>query len=189
MGGTGRGVLQCRGRYTDLRPLTRAREESCALWAVREGKWGWRPAVAGFTSSGEQLMLSAASRCRWEIRRGTWGRQDSTEKIAVGVAEKQFVVYLWTVCQKVLRGAMAPALGMKRSTPYTRMGATRDAASLWHRYGGRPALGGQRCLMRVKAPWGRASRCGKWAEESRAGVNQYLSHCTRSQGRNSSPFI
>ena len=54
MGGTGRGVLQCRGRYTDLKPLVRAPEESCALWAEREGKQAWRRAVGRFTSDGSR---------------------------------------------------------------------------------------------------------------------------------------
>jgi len=37
---------------------------------------------------------------------------------------------------------MAPALGVKRSAPYWRMGATKNVASLFHMYGARPALGG-----------------------------------------------
>ena len=84
---------------------------------------------------------------------------------------------------------MAPALGVKRPAPYSRMGATRDVASLWHRYGASPGPGGLRCLMRAKAPRATASRCEKWAEESRAGVNQYPSHGTKWRGRNSSPLI
>jgi len=48
-GGIGRGVLQYRGRYTNLRPLVRALEESCARLAEREGKEVWRRAVAGVT--------------------------------------------------------------------------------------------------------------------------------------------
>jgi len=43
--------------------------------------------------------------------------------------------------------------------------------------------------MRAKAPWTRASRCEKWAEESRAGMNQYLRHRTESRGQKSSPLI
>jgi len=46
------------------------------------------------------------------------------------VAEKQFVVHLWTLCQKVFRRAMAPALGGKRSAPYSRIRATKDVVSL-----------------------------------------------------------
>jgi len=40
IGGTGRGVFQCRGRYTDVRPLVKAREESGARCTEREGKEG-----------------------------------------------------------------------------------------------------------------------------------------------------
>jgi len=65
----------------------------------------------------------------------TGGRQDCTARIQVGVAEKQLVVHLWTLCQKVFRRAMAPALGVKSSAPYSKMGATKDVASLWHSYG------------------------------------------------------
>jgi len=76
---------------------------------------------------------------------------------------------------------MAPALGEARSAPYSRMGATRDIASLYHRYGARPAPGGLRRLMSAKAPWTRANRPEKWAEESRAGVNQYPCHLSESR--------
>ena len=107
----------------------------------------------------------------------------------MGVAEKQFVVHLWALCQKVLRRAMAPALAVKRSAPYSKMGATKDVASLWYRYGARPAPRGLRRLMRPNAPWVRASRCEKWAEESSAGVNQYPIHLSELRGRNSSPSI
>jgi len=98
----------------------------------------------------------------------TGGRQDSTAWIPVGVAEKQFVVHLWTLCQKVLRRSMAPGLCVKRSALYSRMGATKDVASLWYRYGARPTPGGLRHLMRAKACWARASTCEMWAENSRA---------------------
>jgi len=129
----------------------RALDESFARWAEREGKDVWRRAVAGFISGGEQTTRSAASPCRWEIRRATGGRQDSTARIPVGVAEKQFVVHLWTLCQKVFRRAIAPTLRVKRSAPYRKMGATKDVGSLWYRYGARPAPGGLRRLMRAKA--------------------------------------
>ena len=38
-------------------------------------------------------------------------------RIPVEVAEKKFVVHLWTLCENVLRRATAPALGVKRSVP------------------------------------------------------------------------
>jgi len=145
--------------------------------------------VAWFISGGEQTTRSAASLCRCEIRRATGGRQDSTATIRVGVGEKQFIVLLWTLWQEMLRRAMAPALGVKRSAPYGRMGATKDVASLWHRYGARPAPGGLKHLMRAKPPWARASRCEKCAEESRAGGNLYPSLLSQSRCRNSPPLI
>jgi len=69
------------------------------------------------------------------------------------------------------------------------MGVTKDVASLWHRYGARPAPGGLRRLMRANVPWARASWCEKWAEESSAGVSQYASHLSESRGGNSSPLV
>jgi len=117
IGGTGLGVFQWRGRYTDLRPLVKALKESPARCANRDRKETWRRAVAEFTSGGEHTTLSTTNLCRGDIRRGIGGRQDSTERIPVGVAEKQFVVHLWTLCQKVLRRAVAPAPGVKRSAP------------------------------------------------------------------------
>jgi len=61
------------------------------------------------------------------------GRQDSTESIPVGVAEKQFVVHLWTLRQKVSRRVVVPTLGVNRSAPYSRIGAIRLVANLWQR--------------------------------------------------------
>jgi len=95
--------------------LVRAIEESQARYAEREGKEGLRRPVAGFKSGGEYVILSAASLCLCVTRSGIRGRQDSTERIPVGIAAKQFVVYLWTLCQKVFRWAIVPALGVKRS--------------------------------------------------------------------------
>jgi len=45
------------------------------------------------------------------------GRHDSTESIPVGVAEKQFVVHLWTLRQNVSRRVVVPTLGVNRSAP------------------------------------------------------------------------
>jgi len=80
-----------------------ARDEAGARWPESERKVGWRRAVAGLTVGGEQTSLIAASLCRWVIRSEIGGRQDSTERIPLGVAEKQFVVHLRTLCQKVFR--------------------------------------------------------------------------------------
>jgi len=92
----------------NVRPFVRVLEEWCALWGERERKEVWRHADAGFTSGGEHTTLSAASLCRWDIRRGIGGRQDYTARIPIGVAEKQYVVHLWTLCQKVFGGPMHP---------------------------------------------------------------------------------
>jgi len=155
-----------------------AHEESGAQCTETEVKEGKRRAVAGFTLGGEQTTLSATSLCRWVIRRETGGRHDSTESIPVGVTEKQFVVYLWTLRQNVSRRAVLPTLGVNRSAPERRMGAINDVANLWQRLGGRPAPGGLRRRIRVNAPWARAKRREKCAAGSRAGVNQYPSHRT-----------
>jgi len=94
---------------------------------------GCRPAVAGLTLGREQTVLRAASLClcdtRWEIG----GRQDSMARMPMGVDEKQFVAHLCNLCQKVLSIVSKPTLGVKRSAPYRRMGATSEVASLWHR--------------------------------------------------------
>jgi len=94
-----------------------AREESGARCTESEGNEGWRRAVAGFKLGGEPTTLSAASLCRWAIMSVTGGRQDSTKSIPVGVAEKQFVVHLWTFCPNVSRRAVVPTLGVNRSAP------------------------------------------------------------------------
>jgi len=78
---------------------------------------GWRRAVAGFPLGGEQTTLSSASLCRWVTRRESGGRHDSTASIPVGVAEKQFVVHLWTLRQNVSRRVVVPTLGVNRSVP------------------------------------------------------------------------
>jgi len=69
------------------------------------------------------------------------------------------------------------------------MGANRDIASLWHRYRASPAPGGLRLLIRANAPCAGAWRREKWAEGSRAWVNQYPSQRTESLGWNISPLI
>jgi len=81
IGGTGRGVFQWSGRYTDEEPLVRALEESCARLGEREGKDAWRRAVAGFVSGGEQTTQSAARLYYSAIRRATRERQDFTARI------------------------------------------------------------------------------------------------------------
>jgi len=113
IGGTGLRDFQCKGRYTDDRPLVEAKE-SGALCPESDGKAGWRRAVAGFTVGGEQTTLRATSLCRCAITRETGGRQDSTESIPVGVAEKQFVVHRWTLSQNAPRLVAARTPGANR---------------------------------------------------------------------------
>ena len=55
--------------------------------------------------------------------------------------------------------------------------------------GGEGPPGGLNRLMSAKAPWASDRRREKWVEESRAGVNQYLSHLNESRGWNISPLI
>ena len=100
-----------------MRALVRALEESGAWCPDSNGKEGWMRAVAGFPLGGEPMTLSAASLCQSVIRREISGRHDSTESIPVGMAEKQFMAHLWTLCQKVLRRVVVPTLGVNRSAP------------------------------------------------------------------------
>jgi len=94
IGGTGRGVFQFRGRWTDLRPLVRALDESGTRCPEMEGRERWRRAVGGFTLGGEHTTLSAASLCLWVIRSRTGGRLDSTASMPMGGTEKQFLAYI-----------------------------------------------------------------------------------------------
>lgn len=77
----------------------------------------WRCALAGLMLGGEHTILSSATLCLWENKRATEGTPDCTKRILVGVAEKEFVVYLGTLCQKGLRRAIVPVVGVKRSAP------------------------------------------------------------------------
>jgi len=51
----------------------------------------------------------------------------------MGVDEKQLVAHLCTLCQKVLSLVKEHRLGVRRSSPYRRMGATSDVANLCDR--------------------------------------------------------
>jgi len=65
-----------------------------------------------------------------------------------------------------------PALGVNMSASYSSIGAIKELANLWQRYGARPAPGGPWRRIRAKAPWVSDRRREKWAEVSRAGVNE-----------------
>ena len=53
---------------------------------------------------------------------------------------------------------------------------------------GEAGTGGLSRLIREKAPWAWARRREKWAEESKAGENQYPSHRTESSRMELFPF-
>ena len=65
MGGVGTAERQSIGRYTEVRPLVRWREESWALKTEREGREEGRRAAAGFWVGGAQAMRRAASLLRY----------------------------------------------------------------------------------------------------------------------------
>lgn len=89
---------------------------SGAQYDRREAKEGCCHAIAGVTLRGEQTVQRAAGLCRCDTRRGIGGQQDSIARMLVGV-EKQFVVHLCTLCQRVLSLVIEPALRVKRSAP------------------------------------------------------------------------
>ena len=136
----------------------------------------WSHPAAGLISGGEVVSLRAAMRWRSSIRRGRGGRQASMAGKGIGVAEKHFVTLLWTCLQKESSLSCIFMRGVKKSEPYRRIGAMREEARRWQRYGGRPRPGGERRLTASKAPCARERRQAKWALVDRGGVNQYPSH-------------
>jgi len=103
-------------------------------------------------------------------------------KIGTGVEEKQLVTHLWTRCQNTSNLSCIFVRGVYRSAPYRRTGGSREEASLWQRYGGRPFHGGESLLIVSRAPGARDSLLLKWVLVEREGVNQYPSHLTSSLG-------
>ena len=99
--------------------------------------------AAGLISGGEEASLSAAMRCRCSISRGRGGRQASMANMGIGVEEKQLVTHLWTLLQKVSSLSCIFRRGVKRSAPYRKIGATREEARRWQRYGGDPCREGK----------------------------------------------
>jgi len=83
------------------RPFVRCLDESWALNDEREGKDGGSLAAAGFAYGGAQATLRAVSCLRYLQYEPTGGRQASWDRMEVGVEKKSFVVYLWTLCQKL----------------------------------------------------------------------------------------
>ena len=89
--------------------------------------------MAGLTSCWEQTVLTEASLSLCDTRRCIGGTQYSRAKMPIGVEEKQVEGHFCSLCQKLLRLVIVPALGVRRSAPYRRMGATSDFGSLWER--------------------------------------------------------
>ena len=114
-------------------------------------------------------------------------RQASRAKMEVEVEKKLFVVHLWTLCQKLFMPLSAVYVGVRRSAPYVSMGQRRPVVMRWRRKGRTPAPGEERRLMKEKTAGARESLCLKWCVEEGAGVNQYPSHLTTSEGRNRWP--
>ena len=168
-------------------PLRGLPHEGCfaGLSLVRRERWHWgdlkedllgtdlwsRPA-AWFISGGEEASLRAAIRWRCSISSGRGGRQASMAKMVIRVEEKQLVTHLWMRLQKESSLSCIFMRGVKRSEPYRRIGAIREVASRWQRYGGRPLPGGERRFTASKAPCARESLRAKWAMVDSEGVNQ-----------------
>ena len=92
-------------------------------------------------------------------------------KMVIGVEEKHLVTHRWMRLQKESSLSCIFMSGVKRSEPYRRIGAIRELARRWHRYGGRPLPGGERGLTASKAPCASESLRAKWALVDRDGVN------------------
>jgi len=73
--------------------------------------------VAGLITQGEPSTLRQARQYLYTRRRLSGGRQASTARMSVGVQEKQFVVDLWTLCQKAESLLSICAVGLKVSAP------------------------------------------------------------------------
>ena len=90
-------------------------------------------AATGLISRGEEVSLRAAMHCWCSISRVRGGRQDSIARTGIGVEEKQLVVHLWTLLQKVSSVSCIFRRRVKRSEPYRRIGTISKVASWWQR--------------------------------------------------------
>jgi len=68
-------------------------------------------------------------------------------RMSVGVQVKQFVYYLWVLCQKAESFLIIWTVGVNTFPPYPRMGKSKDDARRWHRKGGRPIPEGDSRLI------------------------------------------
>ena len=53
--------------------------------------------------------------------------------MGIGVEEKQLVTHLWALLQKVSSLSRIFWRGVKRSAPYSKIGAIKEEASQWQR--------------------------------------------------------
>ena len=95
----------------------RWRLESGALWEEVEGNEGGSLAAAGLISGGAQASRSAAVHRLWGRSENRGGMQASQAKIGTGVEEKQLVIHLRTLFQKIVILSRIVVLGEKRSQP------------------------------------------------------------------------
>jgi len=88
-------------------------------WRFSDGVWreAGSLAAAGLISGGEHITLRQARRCLYTRRRSSGGRQASIARMPVGVHAKQFVVHLWTLCQKDEIFLVMWTVGLKVSAP------------------------------------------------------------------------
>jgi len=136
--------------------------------------------VAGLISGAEHITLRQARRYLYDWRRSSGGWQPSTARMSVRVHEKQFVVHLWTFCQKAESLLVTCTVGSKVSAPSLRMGNRTEDAKREHRKGGRPIPAGESLLTATKAAWALGSLLVKCGVVEIEGVNQYPSQQTSS---------
>ena len=129
-------------------------------------------AAAGLAVGGAQTIRSAAMRLLCLAMHCTGGSELSAERIGRGVERKQLVTHRWTVRQNTSMCLSGLPEGAKRSAPYSIIGAMREVANLWHRWGEKPDPGGDRRLIEAKAPLARASLLAKWQLVLRLGESQ-----------------
>ena len=72
-------------------------------------------------------------RCQCSIRSGRGGRDASMASMEIGVEEKQLVIHLWALLQKVSTLSCIFRRGVKRSAPYKKIGVIKEQASRWQR--------------------------------------------------------
>ena len=82
-------------------------------------------------------------------------------KWGLGLEKKQFVTHLGTCLQKELSLSCIFMRGVKRSEPYRRIGAMREEASWWQRYGGKAFARGGEAVDGVEGALGQGQTAGE----------------------------